>query len=254
MSPGPDPRVPDPRISDPRGGGPARPPRRVSIGVVIPTLNAAEGLPATLDCLQRAAAAGLVGDVVVVDGGSVDDTIAIARHAGVRVLVAPRGRGTQLAAGARAVKGGWLLFLHADTVLGEGWELAAADFLDAEGGWMRAGYFRFRLDAADEAARWLETAVAWRNRHLALPYGDQGLLISRVFYDQLGGFKPIPLMEDVEIVRRIGRARLRPLEASAITSGRRYADGYLLRVLRNLGCLALYAVGVPPRLIAKLYG
>ncbi|HYU13525.1 MAG TPA: glycosyl transferase family 2, partial [Stellaceae bacterium] len=101
----------------------------------------------------------------------------------------------------------------------------------------------------------LERLVAWRCRVLALPYGDQGLLISRQLYDAVGGFAAIPLMEDVDLVRRLGRRRLAPIGATAVSSARRYrSGGYLRRPLRNLLCLSLYFAGVPPQRIARLYG
>jgi hypothetical protein len=97
--------------------------------------------------------------------------------------------------------------------------------------------------------------VSWRSKLFALPYGDQGLLISRAFYESLGGFEPLPIMEDVELIRRIGRPRLSVLDCPAITSSRRYRDGgYLGRSFRNLFCLGLYFLGLPPRFLAKLYG
>jgi hypothetical protein len=97
--------------------------------------------------------------------------------------------------------------------------------------------------------------VAWRCRALALPYGDQGLLIARSLYDAVGGFAAIPLMEDVDLVRRLGRRRLAPIAATAVASAHRYRSaGYLRRPLRNLFCLSLYFAGVPPRRIARLYG
>jgi hypothetical protein len=118
----------------------------------------------------------------------------------------------------------------------------------------RAGVFRYALDDPSAAAARLAALVNWRSRVLALPYGDQGLLIARAFYDSLGGFAPIPLMEDVAIVRRIGRRHLVHLDAAIVTSAERYRrHGYLLRPLRNLVCLALYFLGVAPRRIARLY-
>ena len=105
------------------------------------------------------------------------------------------------------------------------------------------------------AARRLERMVSWRCRLFALPYGDQGLLISRVFYESLGGFEPLPIMEDVDLIRRIGRARLSVLDCPAITSAKRFREGgYLGRSARNLTCLALYFLGAPPRFLTKLYG
>lgn len=219
------------------------------LSVIIPTLNAATEIPSALAML------GGVGEAVVADGGSRDDTVAIARAAGARVVVAARGRGSQLAAGADAASGEWLLFLHADCRLAEGWREAVASFMAAPGGAGQAGYFEFALDDDAAAARRLERLVAWRCRVLALPYGDQGLLISRTVYDLIGGFRPLPLMEDVDLVRRLGRRRLAPLGVPLYASARRYhRDGYLGRKLRNLLCLSLYFSGVPPRHIARLYG
>ena len=220
-----------------------------SLGVVIPTLNAGATLAATLDAVRG------VAEVVVADGGSTDDTRAVAQAAGARVVEAAGGRGAQLAAGARAVRGGWLMFLHADTVPQPGWREAAAAFMARSENRERAAVFAYATELDGRAARRLEAYVAWRTRALGLPYGDQGLLIARAFYDRLGGFRSLPIMEDVDMVRRIGRARLVVLAARALTSGRRYRRaGVVPRGARNLACLALYLLGVPPRLIQRLYG
>ena len=230
------------------------PPQHAGVSIVIPTLQAAEELPLTLDCLC-AGSDPLVREIVVADGGSTDDTTALAERRGARVLSAPTGRGAQLAAGARAAESDWLFFLHADTRLGAGWREAVGAFTAAVENRERAGVFRFALDDAAPAARRLERIVAWRSRLFGLPYGDQGVLIHRAFYEAIGGFRPLPLMEDVDLVRRIGRRRLTLLPAQAVTSAERYRrSGYVLRSLRNLTCLALYILGVPPRLIAFLYG
>ncbi|HWK46834.1 MAG TPA: TIGR04283 family arsenosugar biosynthesis glycosyltransferase [Stellaceae bacterium] len=225
------------------------------LAVVISTLNAAEGLARSLACLAGVCLAeGAVGEVVLADGGSVDGTIELARAAGVTVVAAPRGRGPQLAAGAAATAAPWLLFLHADTVLRPGWQSAVRRFMVDPDCRDRAGYFRLALDDPHPAARRIERLANWRSRR-GLPYGDQGLLIARGLYDRLGGFRPLPLMEDVDLVRRIGRRRLTPLDGVALTSAARYRrDGYMLRPLRNLACLVLYFAGVPPRLIRRLYG
>jgi rSAM/selenodomain-associated transferase 2 len=222
------------------------------ISVVIPTLDDAHGLRESLDALSRAK---LVRETIVADGGSSDDTVATAWAAGARVITTERGRGQQLAAAAAAASGDWLLFLHADCRLAPGWEHATATFLTAPDAASFAGYFAFALDDASSAARRLERAVAWRCRVLGLPYGDQGLLIARSLYERVGGFAALPLMEDVDLVRRIGRDRLRLLDAAVVSSARRYrTGGYIRRSLRNLFCLSLYFAGVPPRRIARLYG
>jgi rSAM/selenodomain-associated transferase 2 len=225
---------------------------QTALSVVIPTLDAAADLTATLAAL---AGASVIREVVIADGGSCDDTVAIARAAGARAISAPRGRGAQLAAGAAAALGNWLLFLHADCRPAPGWPEAADAFVAAPGAAARAGYFRFALDDTNPSARRLERIVAWRCRALALPYGDQGLLIARELYDAIGGFAPIPLMEDVELVRRLGRGRLAALPVPAYASARRYRDGgYIRRPLRNLTCLSFYFLGMPPHRIARLYG
>jgi rSAM/selenodomain-associated transferase 2 len=234
-------------------GGEAQAPPPLT--VVVPALDAAEVLPAALAALAEGRSRGLLCDVIVVDGGSRDATAAFAASAGARVVTAPRGRGAQLAVGAAAAMSAWLLFLHADTVLAPGWADAVAAFIAAPANENRAGYLRFRLDDRSAAARRMEALVGWRCRALALPYGDQGLLIAATLYRAVGGFRALPLMEDVEFVRRLGRRRLTALAADAVTSAGRYRrDGYIFRPLRNLGCLTLYFLGLPPRFILRLYG
>lgn len=225
--------------------------------IVIPTLEAAGTVEATLAALGEAGTSAQVQrgtEIIVVDGGSTDATPALAEQRGARVIAAPRGRGLQLDTGAKAAKGEWLLFLHADTRLAPGWAAAAGAFIADPANGERAGYFRFALDDPAPAARRLERLVAWRCRRLGLPYGDQGLLIARDFYRVLGGFRPLALMEDVALVRRIGRRRLVALGATALTSARRYRrEGFVMRPARNLLCLGLYFLGLPPRLIARIY-
>ncbi|NNE85145.1 MAG: glycosyltransferase [Alphaproteobacteria bacterium] len=225
-----------------------------SLGIVIPALNAAPAIGDTLESL-RVAGEIFDLDVLVVDGGSADDTVAISRTHGARIISAAPGRGGQMAAGAASVAGDWLLFLHADTRLEGDWITAIADFVRAPENGERAGYFHLVFDDDAPAARRLERIAAWRARVFGLPYGDQGLLLSRGFYDRLGGYRTLVLMEDVDLVRRIGRQRLAALPASARTSAERYRrSGYLRRSARNVFCLALYYLGVPPRALRRLYG
>ena len=222
------------------------------LSVIIPTLNAVDTLTELVSALRSAP---IVKEVIVVDGGSSDETVALATAGGARVISAARGRGTQLAAGARSASGDCLFFLHADCRLAPGWQDRVSTFLTSSGATSRAGYFDFELDDPSPAARRLERIVAWRCRVLALPYGDQGLLISRSVYDAVGGFAPLPLMEDVDIARRLGRRRLACIGAGCIASPRRYRrDGYWRRPLLNIFCLSLYFAGVPPRRIARIYG
>lgn len=223
------------------------------LSVIIPTLNAGAVLQQTLEAVG-AARAHVPCEIVVADGGSTDDTAEIAARHGAILIESSRGRGVQLAAGAAAAAGDWFFFLHADTRPQDEWLARVRKFCNAADNRDRAAVLRFRLDDPGFAARVVERAVALRSHLLGLPYGDQGLLISRAFYERLGGYKRIPLMEDVDIIRRIGRSRLRILDARALTSPERYRrDGYLARPLRNLVCLALYSVGVSPRTISTLY-
>ena len=217
------------------------------LSVVIPTLNAA---PHLADCLERMKAAD---EIVVVDGGSSDSTVAIAECAGARIVMAPRGRGSQLAAGAEAANGDWLLFLHADTLPGQRWRETVQAHADCQPD--KAACFRFRL--ADKAwqARLLERAVGARVALFGLAYGDQGLLVPCALYDEAGGYRALPLMEDVDLVRRIGRRRLTVLGEDAFTSAERWRrEGWLRRSGRNLACLTLFGLGVSPERLARLYG
>lgn len=225
----------------------------MDIDVVIPALNAARSITRTLDSLKRNHDLTLA--ITVCDGGSRDETAMLAREAGAAVLTTGTGRGRQLAAGATAGSAPWLLFLHADTTLSAGWAIAARRLMTEPPSEPKAGYYRLRFDSTDPRARRIERLVAWRCRTFGLPYGDQGLLIERAFYTQVGGFRPLALMEDVDLARRIGRQRLVALDAEAVTSAERYErDGWLARPMRNLACLALYFGGVSPSMIRRLYG
>ena len=215
--------------------------------IIIPTLNAGASLGLTL-----AACAEADAPILVVDGGSADATTSIASAGGARVINAPRGRGMQLAVGASAAATPWLFFLHADTQPEPGWWKVLQRARPSP---QRAWYCCFALDDQRPLARRLERLVAWRCRLLALPYGDQGLLIARSLYDEVGGFRHLPLMEDVDLVRRLGRKRLGALPIVAVTSASRWQrDGWWRRSTRNLICLTLWFLGVPAATIKRLYG
>jgi rSAM/selenodomain-associated transferase 2 len=222
------------------------------ISVIIPTLNAAPSLARTLAPLVGAAALGLVKQVIVADGGSKDETIAIAEAAGCEVVVCARGRGPQMRAGAAAAKADWLLFLHADTVPGDAWIEEISRFIG--GSDQRAAAFTLAFDDDSAGARWVAFWAGVRARLLKLPYGDQGLLVSRALYNAVDGYRDLPLMEDVDMVRRIGAERLYMLRSRAVTSADKYRrDGYWRRSSRNIVLLTRYLLGADPAELAKKY-
>lgn len=194
-------------------------------------------------------------EVLIVDGGSDDDTPALARQLGARIINAERGRGMQLRAGGRAATGDWLLFLHADTILAGDWPGAVVRFAADPANRYRAAYCRLGFDDDRPAHRLIAAAANLRGRLLGLPYGDQGLLIHRDYYRTIGEYPALPLMEDVALVRRIGRRNLTRLPGvTAITSAGRYRRyGAIKRVVRNWICLGAYVIGVSPDRIAGFY-
>jgi len=232
------------------------------LSVVIPTLNAEPTLARTLAALIPAVLKGVVREVIVADGGSTDATLEIVEAAGARLVQSSRGRGIQLAAGAQGVRCDWLLFLEPDTVLQTGWEAEVEKLIEhAQAGRFGRGEiaatFRFALDDFSFSARVMEKLVALRCLLLRLPYGNQGLLVSKRLYDRVGGFRALPHLEDVDLARRIlrqaGRSRFVLLRAKAVTvpeSGAR--DGFFAGLARNMLCLSLYYLRVPPRFIPRL--
>ncbi|MGB1208523.1 MAG: TIGR04283 family arsenosugar biosynthesis glycosyltransferase, partial [Paracoccaceae bacterium] len=205
------------------------------ITVVIPTLNAQDGLPACLAALMEGLEAGLLRELVVTDGGSTDATLAVAEAAGARVVTGAAGRGGQLRRGVAKARGDWVLILHADTVLQPGWARVVSDVVTRGG--QTAWYFRLAFDATGVAPAWVAGWANLRSRWFGLPYGDQGLLMCKARYDRVGGYRDIPLMEDVAMahaLRRDGGAA-RGLPVVAVTSAARYQrDGWLRRGTRNV--------------------
>jgi rSAM/selenodomain-associated transferase 2 len=222
------------------------------ITVIIPTLNAAASLPACIDALMPGLEAGLIRELIISDGGSTDATAAIAEGAGARLIAGAKGRGAQLAAGAREARGDWLLFLHADTCLSRDWAERVEAHLSERPGKAATFTLAFRSDAG--AAKRVAALANWRARNFGLPYGDQGLLISRALYDAVGGYQDLPLMEDVALVRAIGKAKLAILSAEARTGAERFErEGWNARSLRNTLLVARYLMGAKPDELAKAY-
>jgi glycosyltransferase involved in cell wall biosynthesis len=228
------------------------------ISVIISARNAARPLAATLRPLIPPALDGIVRQVIAVDGRSSDSTAKVADDAGADIVDSAGDRGAQLADGAARARFPWLLFLDAGTVLEDGWEQSATTFMrrvDCGERAVAAGAFTLRLDDTGIAPRLIEQLVQLRCKIWRRPYGDQGLLIPRQLFDAVGGYKNLPMMEDIDLARRLGRRRLVMLDATAVISAEHYKqDGYLLRSTHNQLCQALYGAGFPMRLITRLYG
>jgi glycosyltransferase involved in cell wall biosynthesis len=189
------------------------------VSVVIPTSNSAATLPAALSALVPAAADGLVREVILVDHASSDQTFAIADAMGCEVINGPVARGERLLVGARKARCSALLFLHADSVLASGFEREVRHCLEtweSQGRFDRqAAVFRTLHEGYGLRPRLSERMADLRASVLGLAYGESGLLISRRFYDALGGHRPLALMEDVDLTRRIGPRRLVTLRSGA---------------------------------------
>ena len=192
-------------------------------------------------------------EIIVVDGGR-DELLeqSVNARPSARLLRTRPGRAHQMNTGAKAASGEWLLFLHADSRLPEGWRAAMAKIP----GHVIGGWFRFALDDSAWQARVIERFVAWRVRWLRLPYGDQGLFVRRTLFGTLDGFRELPLLEDVEFVRRLVRSgAVAEVPLPLQTSARRWRrDGWLRRSARNMAIVSLYVAGVSPMRLAKWYG
>ena len=217
------------------------------ISVIIPTLNAEQNLHRCFAALIPAVIDGLIREVIVVDGGSHDETGRIAEEAGATFLSGPASRGGQMAFGAGIAKQEFLLFLHPDCVLESDFERAVLRFLTSSSAYHRAAYFRMTLDDYAPAARRLEWLIQLRCSLLALPFGNQGLLISRKLYDAVGGHRDLALMEDVDLVRRLSARRLAGLTASVLTTPHLHMkNGYTRQTLDDLGRFIRYYFGLAP--------
>jgi rSAM/selenodomain-associated transferase 2 len=219
------------------------------LSIIIPTLNAADALPATLDSLLPGVAAGVIREVIISDGGSTDATTTLAEDAGCEHLQGPAGRGGQLLRGAQVARGEWLLFLHADTHLPRDWVGAVCCHMTRQEAAVFALSFRSEARMARLVAGWAN----WRTRALGLPYGDQGVLISRALYDAVGGFEDIPLMEDVAMARAL-KGQITILPEAVSTDAWRYARrGWIRQGVRNLWLLTCFLAGADPAKLARAY-
>lgn len=211
------------------------------LSVIIPTRDTNKNFPKLLGQLSDADI-----ELIVSDGFSHDDTVKIAAAAKAKLAMGSASRGGQLRRGTFLANSDWLLFLHADSILADNWRYVVQQHIDHYPG--SAGYFTLKYDSSALSARWVELMAAWRSWSFiwgwAMPYGDQGLLISRQLYDEIGGYPDWPIFEDVRIVENIGIKRLRPLGAKITSCAAKYEqDGFLKRGWRNFKLLRRYKRG-----------
>jgi rSAM/selenodomain-associated transferase 2 len=223
---------------------------RPTVSIIIPTLNEGRSIGATLGAVARVR--GRV-EVIVVDGGSDDETLEVAGRFGARVLRSERGRGLQMHEGACAARGEVLWFLHADTLVPPDGVERIEEAL-ARGSEVVGGNFTIRFDGERRAARFL-TWLYPLLRKLGLCYGDSAIFVRASRYREVGGFKPFPLFEDVDLMRRLRRrGRLIHLTAAVVTSSRRFEGrSFTLTFIRWAFLQALYWAGVNPRTLSRLY-
>lgn len=226
----------------------------MKISIIIPTLNEEDNLPELLAYLRHTAKPETL-ELIVADGGSKDRTLAIARRsADIVVECRTPGRAIQMHRGALAASGDPLLFLHADTRLPENWADALLKAWDQHPRPV-ATAFHLRFDGKGAVYRLLEAAANWRTGRTGVPQGDQAIAVSREAYFSVGGFPPVPLMEEYYLFRKLRRAGpIEILPQAVATSARRYEkNGPLRNALRNTGLLALHYMGVRPGTLARMY-
>lgn len=219
------------------------------ISVIMPTLNEEDTI---LGSLERVLEAEDV-EAIVVDGGSADRTVQRARSLGITVLQAPRGRASQMNSGARVASGEILLFLHADTLLPQGWKDLILNELRKPG--TAAATFRLRLSPRTGSLRAVELLANFRSRLFRMPYGDQTISVKADLFHGLGGYCDMPIMEDWDLVRRLRRHGLiRIAAASVATSSRRWNTyGAFRTTALNQIIILGYLLGISPARLAKLY-
>lgn len=219
------------------------------ISVIIPVLNEAIAIRSVL--LKVAEAKNV--EVIIADGGSQDETVAIAQSLGVKVIITIPGRANQMNAGAAVATGTILLFLHADTYLPNNFE--SLIFSALEDSRTIAGAFELQIDAELRGLRLIEKMVNWRSRVLKMPYGDQAIFIKTTVFHEIGGFPNLPIMEDFKLMRQLKRrGRIAILPAAVLTSGRRWQKlGVIKTTLINQLIILGYFFGVPPSQLVRWY-
>ena len=219
------------------------------ISIIIPTYNEAGNIREAIACTQPSTNV----ELIVVDGGSQDDTVTIAESLNVKVIASAPGRATQMNTGAMAASGDILLFLHADTRLPAGFDGMIRTAVQQPQ--MVAGAFALQINATLWTLRWVEKGVNWRSRFCQMPYGDQAIFLTAEVFDQVGHFPDLPIMEDFELIRRlqsIGKIIIIPVPV--ITSARRWLQkGVFYTTILNQIVITAYLLGISPKRIRRWY-
>jgi rSAM/selenodomain-associated transferase 2 len=219
------------------------------ISIIIPTLNEASNIKEAITSSQSSNNV----EIIVVDGGSQDQTLLIAKSLNVQVIISSPGRANQMNAGAMAASGEILLFLHADTRLPTNFEQMICTTLAQPG--IVAGAFALQINAPDWGLRLVEFGVKWRSHLWQMPYGDQGIFLTKDVFQQVGNFPQMPIMEDFELMRKLktlGKIYLLP--TPVITSPRRWLKkGIIQTTLWNQIIVIAYLLGISPHRIRNWY-
>ena len=218
------------------------------ISIIIPVFNEANTIKQTLASLKNASNV----EIIVVDGGSKDETIALAKSLGVQVISSGIGRATQMNLGATLATGDILLFLHADTKIPPNFDILIRQAL---GGNFIAGAFELKIDANLRGIRLIEKMVNVRSHLFSLPYGDQAIFISSKVFQEIGGFPNLPIMEDFELMRQLKNlGKIKIIPQPVITSGRRWQKlGVIKTTLINQLMIIGYFLRVSPNQLARWY-
>lgn len=223
-----------------------------AVSIIIPTYNEAESIGETLRVVKSFAGNPHSIEIIVVDGDSADATAAIVKAENVKIIVAPRGRGSQMHAGAQAATGDVLWFLHADTTPPSNGIAEILRVLENKN--VVAGNFTIRFDGAGNAARFL-TWLYPNLRKIGLCYGDSAIFVRREIYEKVGGFQPFPIFEDLDLINKIRRkGEIVYLAATVVTSSRRFENkNFAFVFTRWMLMQGLFWLGVSPYFLAKFY-
>ena len=219
------------------------------ISIIIPTLNEANNITAAISSIQPSTNV----EIIVVDGGSNDNTAAIAQSLGATVISSAPGRSMQMNTGAAIASGDILLFLHADTQLPANFDTMIRHQLAQPG--IIAGAFTLRIDSPHPGLRLIEWGIKWRSRFWQMPYGDQAIFLTKQSFIQVGNFPEIPIMEDFQIIKNLKRLnKITIIDVPVVTSPRRWLKkGILQTTLINQIIVIAYLLRIPPNKIRQWY-